>query len=164
MSSHCPQGSIDAHAFDYRHGICLACAAALFLAVMAFPLLPSCTVGKSFQTVCLPRNQSTPPSPSTRHCFNCLVYGNMADTAEFGQEGENEKVEECFVGVTGSVSFLIGPPLSTSLKRPAKQTKASGLMQAFPILRLLSLFDPTNDSRDGGGKPSVPVNRAFKGD
>jgi len=119
----------------YRCGICLVCALALLIAVMTSPLLPSRTGSKSFQMICLMRNYSTPPTPSTRHCFKSTADGNMADTAEFGREVENEKVEECFVGVTGSVSFLIDPPLSTSLKRPAKQTKAFGLMQSSPMLR-----------------------------
>ena len=119
----------------YRCGICLVCALALLIAVMTSPLLPSRTGSKSFQMICLMRNYNTPPTPSTRHCFKSTADGNMADTAEFVRGVENEKVEECFVGVTGLVSFLIDPPLSTSLKRPAKQTKAFGLMQSSPMLR-----------------------------
>jgi hypothetical protein len=119
----------------YRCGICLVCALALLIAVMTSPLLPSRTGSKSFQMICRMRNYSTPPTPSTRHCFKSTADGNMADTAEFGREVDNEKEEECFVGVTGSVSFLVGPPLSTSLKWPAKQTKAFGLMQSSPMLR-----------------------------
>jgi hypothetical protein len=121
--------------FYYRCGIRPVCALALLIAVMTFPFLPSPTGSKSFQMICLMRNYSTSPTPSTRYCFKSTADGNMADTAEFGREVENEKEEECFVGVTGSVSFLIGPPLSTSLKRPAKQTKAFGLMQSSPVLR-----------------------------
>ena len=120
---------------SYRCGICLVCALALLIAVMTSPRLPSRTGSKSFQMFCQKRNSSTRPTPSTRHCFKSTANGNMADTAEFGRAVENEKVEECFVGVTGSVSFLIAPPLSTSLKRPAKQTKAFGLMQLSPMLR-----------------------------
>ena len=119
----------------YRCGICLVCALALLIAVMRSPLLPSRTGSKSFQMICLMRNYSTRPTPSASQCFKSTADGNMADTAEFGRAVENEKVEECFVGATGSVSFLIAPPLSTSLKRPAKQTKAFGLMQSSPMLR-----------------------------
>jgi hypothetical protein len=119
----------------YRCGIHLVCALALLIAVMTSRVLPSRTVSKSYQMICLTRNYSTPPTPSTRHCFKSTADGNMADTAEFGREAENENEEECFVGVTGSVSFLIGPPLSTSPKRPAKRTKAFGLMQSSPVLR-----------------------------
>ena len=122
----------------YRCGTGPVCALALLIAVMTTPVLPSRTVSKSYQMICLIRNYSTPPtppSPSTRPSFKSTADGNMADTAEFGREVENENEEECFVGVTGSVSFLIGPRLSTSLKRPAKQTKAFGLMQSSPVLR-----------------------------
>ena len=120
----------------YRCGIPLVCALALLIVVlMTSPLLPSGTSSKSFQMICPVRNYSTPPTPSARHCFKSTADGNVADTAEFGREVENENEEECFVEVTGSVSFLIGPPLSTSLKRPAKQTKALGLMQSSPLLR-----------------------------
>ena len=122
----------------YRCGIPLVCALALLIAVMTTPVLPSRTVSKSYQMFCLIRNYTTPPAPptpSTRPCFKSTADGNMADTAEFGREVENENEEECFVGVTGSVSFLIGPRLSTSLKRPAKQTKAFGLMQSSSMLR-----------------------------
>jgi len=119
----------------YRCGIPLVCALALLIVLMASPLLPSGTGGKTFQIICPIRNYSTPPTPSTRQCFKSAADGNMADTAEFGREVENENEEECFVGVTGSVSFLIAPPLSTSLKRPAKQSKALGLMQSSPLLR-----------------------------
>jgi hypothetical protein len=120
----------------YRCGIPLVCALALLIVVlMTSPLLPSGTSSKSFQMICPVQNYSTPPTPSARHCFKSTADGNVADTAEFGREVENENEEECFVEVTGSVSFLIGPPLSTSLKRPAKQTKALGLMQSSPLLR-----------------------------
>jgi hypothetical protein len=115
----------------YRCGICLVCA----LALLTSPLQPSRTGSKSFQMICMMRNYSTPPTPSTHPCFKSIADGNMAVTAEFAREEENEKDEECSVGVTGSVSFLIGPPLSISLKRPAKQTKALGLMQSSPMLR-----------------------------
>jgi hypothetical protein len=114
-----------------RFGICLVCA----LALLTSPLQPSRTGSKSFQMICMMRNYCTPPTPSTRPCFKSTADGNMAVTAEFAREEENEKDEECCVGVTGSVSFLIGPPLSISLKRPAKQTKALGLMQSSPMLR-----------------------------
>ena len=119
----------------YRYGICLVCALALLIAVMTSPLLPSRTGSKSFQMICQMRNYSTRPTPSTRHCFKSTADGNMADTAEFGREVENENDEERSLGVTGLVSFLVGPPISTSLKRPAKQTKAFGLMQSSPMLR-----------------------------
>ena len=119
----------------YRCGTCPVCAFALLIAVMTTPVLPARTVSKSYQMICLIRNYTTPPTPLTRPCFKSTADGNMADTAEFGREAENENEEECFVGVTGSVSFLIGPPLSTSLKRPAKQTKAFGRMQSSPVLR-----------------------------
>jgi hypothetical protein len=115
----------------YRCGICLVCA----LALLTSPIQPSRTGNKSFQMICMMRNYCTPPTPSTRPCFKSAADGNMAVTAEFAREEENEKDEECCVGVTGSVSFLIGPPLSISLKRPAKQTKALGLMQSSPMLR-----------------------------
>ena len=114
---------------------CLVCALVLLISVKPSPLLPPRAGSKSFQMICLMRNYSTPPTPSTRHCFKSTADGNVADTAEFGREVENEKDEECSVGVTGSVSFLVCPPLSTSLKRPAKQTKAFGLMQSSPMLR-----------------------------
>jgi hypothetical protein len=114
----------------YRRGICLVCA----LALLTSPLRSSRSGSKSFLMTCLMRNYSTPPTPSTRHCFKSTAYGNMPNTVEFGREVENEE-EECFVGVTGSVSFLISPPLSTSLKRPVKQTKVFGLMQSSPTLR-----------------------------
>jgi hypothetical protein len=119
----------------YRCAICLVSAPALLIAVMTYPLLLSRTGSKSFQMSCLMWNHSTPSTPSTRHCFKSTADGNTADTAEFGREVENEEEEECVVGVTGSLSFLVGPPLSTSLKRPAKQAKAFGLMQSSPILR-----------------------------
>jgi hypothetical protein len=119
----------------YRCGLALVCALALLIVLMTSSLLPSGTGSKSFQVIRPMRNYSTPPTPSTRHCFKSTADGNMADTAEFGREVENENEEECFVGVTGSVSFLIGPALSTSLKRPAKQTKALSLMQSSPLLR-----------------------------
>jgi hypothetical protein len=114
-----------------RFGICLVCA----LALLTSPLQPSRTGSKSFQMICMMRNYCTPPTPSTRPCFKSTANGDVAVTAEFAREEENEKDEECCVGVTGSVSFLIGPPLSISLKRPAKQTKALGLMQSSPMLR-----------------------------
>jgi hypothetical protein len=114
-----------------RCGICLVCA----LALLTSPLQPSRTGSKSFQMICMMRNYCTPPTPSTRPCFKSTAHGDEAVTAEFAREEENEKDEECCVGVTGSVSFLIGPPLSISLKRPAKQTKALGLMQSSPMLR-----------------------------
>jgi hypothetical protein len=119
----------------YRFGNCLVCAVGLLIAVMTSPLLPSRTGSKSFQMICQIRNHSTPPTPSTRHFFKSTADGDKADTAGFDRGVENEKVEECFDGVTGSVSFLIDPPLSTSLKRPARQTKAFGLMQSSPMLR-----------------------------
>jgi hypothetical protein len=131
----------------YRCGNCLVCALALLIAAMTSPYLPSCTGSMAFQIFCLMRNDSTPATPSTRHCFRSTPDGILADYAignataefgrevEFGREAENEKEEECFVGVTGSVSYLIGLPLSTSLKRPAKQAKAFGLMQSTPMLR-----------------------------
>ena len=119
----------------YGCGIPLVSALALLIVLMTSPLLPSGTGTKSFQMICPIRNYSTPPTPLTRPCFKSTADGNMADTAEFGREVENENEEECFVGVTGSVSFLIAPPLSTSLKRPAKQSKALGLMQSSPLLR-----------------------------
>jgi hypothetical protein len=122
----------------YRCSTCPVCALALLIAVMTTPVLPSRTVSKSYQMICLIRNCSTPqapPTPSTRPCFRSTSDGTMADAAEFGREVENEKEEECFVEVTGPVPLLIAPPLSTSLKRPAKQTKASGLMQSSPVLR-----------------------------
>jgi hypothetical protein len=119
----------------YGCGIPLVSALALLIVLMTSPLLPSSTGSKSVQMICPMQNYSTPPTPSTRHCFKSTADGNVADTAEFGREVENENEEECFVGVTGSVSFLIGPPLSTSLRRPAKQTKALGLMQSSPLLR-----------------------------
>jgi hypothetical protein len=114
-----------------RCGICLVCA----LALLTSPLQPSRTGSKSFQMICMMRNYCTPPTPSTRPCFKSTANGDVAVTAEFAREEENEKDEECCVGVTGSVSFLIGPPLSISLKRPSKQTKALGLMQSSPMLR-----------------------------
>jgi hypothetical protein len=114
-----------------RCGICLVCA----LALLTSPLQPSRTGSKSFQMICMMRNYCTPPTPSTRPCFKSTANSDEAVTAEFAREEENEKDEECCVGVTGSVSFLIGPPLSISLKRPAKQTKALGLMQSSPMLR-----------------------------
>lgn len=119
----------------YRCGICLVCALALLIAVMTSPLPPSRTGSKSIQMLCQKRSSGTRPTPSTRHRFMSTADGNMADTAEFGRAVENEKVEECFVGVTGSVSFLFAPPLSTSLKRPAKQIKAFGLVALSPMLR-----------------------------
>lgn len=120
---------------DYRCGIWLVGALALLIAVMTSPLLRSRTGSKSFQMIYRMRNYSTPPAPSTRHCFKSTADGNIAGPAEFLPEVENEQEEEFFVGVTGSVSFLVGPPLSTSLKRPAQQTKAFGLMQSSPMLR-----------------------------
>jgi hypothetical protein len=119
----------------YRCGMALVCALALLIVLMLSPLLPSGTRSKSVQMICPMQNYSTPPTPSTRHCFKSTADGNVADTTEFGREVENENEEECFVGVPGSVSFLIGPPLPTSLKRPAKQTKAFGRMQSSPVLR-----------------------------
>ena len=119
----------------YRSGICLVSALVLLTVVMSTPLLPARMGSKSFQIVCQMRNYGTRPTPSTRHCFKRTADGNMADSAEFGRAVETEKVEECFAGVTGTVSFLFAPPLSTSLKRPAKQTKAFGLMQLSPMLR-----------------------------
>jgi hypothetical protein len=115
----------------YRCGICLVCA----LALITSPLQPSRTGSKSFQMICLMRNYSTPPTPSTRPSFKSTADGTMADPAEYAREVEKENEEKCFVGVTGSVSFLNCPPLSTSLKRPAKQTKAFGLLQSSPLLR-----------------------------
>ena len=119
----------------YRCGIGLVCALALLIAVMASPLLPSRTGSKSLRMIYRMRNFSTPPTPSTRHCFESTAGGNLADTAEFGREVENEQEEECFAGVSGSVSFLVDPSLSTSRNRPAKQTKAFGLMQSSAMLR-----------------------------
>ena len=114
-----------------RFGIWLVCA----LPLLTSPLQPSRTGSKSFQMICMMRNYCTPPTPSTRPCFKSTANSDEAVTAEFAREEENEKDEECCVGVTGSVSFLIGLPLSISLKRPAKQTKALGLMQSSPMLR-----------------------------
>ena len=115
----------------YRRSICLVCA----LALLTSPLRSSRSGSMSFLMTCLMRNCSTPPTPSTLHCFKSTADGYMANTAEFGREVENEEVEEYFVGVTGSASFLISPPLSTSLKRPAKQTAVFGLMKSSPMLR-----------------------------
>ena len=120
---------------NYRYGICVVCALALLIAVMTSPIRPSRSDNKSFQTTCLTLNYSTPAEPFTRLFFNSAADGNMADTDEFGREAENEEEEECFVRVTGSVSFLVAPPLSTSLKRPAKHANGFGLMQSCPILR-----------------------------
>lgn len=119
----------------YQWGICLVCALVLLIAVMTSPLLPSRTDSKSFQVTCLTRNFSTPPPSSARHCCKGTADGNMADAAEFGGEVENEEEEECFVGVIGPVSVVVGRPLSTSLKRLPKRTKAFDLMQSSPMLR-----------------------------
>ncbi len=120
---------------DYRCGMCLICALALLIAVMTSRIRPSPTDSTSLQSISLKRNYSTPASGSTRHCFTSSEDDSTADTGEFGQEMENEKVEECLVGVTGLVCFLIAPPLSTSLSRPARLSKVYGLMKSSPILR-----------------------------
>ncbi len=104
----------------YRWGICLVYPLVLLIAVMTSPLVPSRMGSKSFQMLYLMRTYSTPPAPPARHCFKSTADDNMPDTAEFGREVENETEEKCFLGVTGLVSFLVCPPLSTSLKGAAK--------------------------------------------
>jgi hypothetical protein len=118
-----------------RCAICLVYPLALLIAVLTSPLVPSRMGSKSFQMLYLVQHHNTPAAPPLRHCFRSNADGHTPDTAEFGREAENDDEEEFFAEVTGSVSFLIGPPLSTSLRRPAKQTKAFDLMKSSPILR-----------------------------
>ena len=120
---------------DYQCGMCLICALTLLIAVMTSPIRPSPTDSTLLHSISLKRNCSTPASESTRHCFTSSEHDSTADTGEFGQEMENEKVEECLVGVTGLVCFLIAPPLSTSLKGTARLSKVYCLMKSSPSLR-----------------------------
>ena len=75
----------------------------------------------------------------------------MADTAEFGREAENEKVEECFVGVTDGI--LPDWPPSLNLSQEAGQTSQGFRPEAVVSICALESLYPTNEGRNGHGRP-----------